>query len=502
MMIATIHRRVFLETVGMGLAASALSVPGRVFGKDAAAVRRPNILFICTDDQRHDALSVVQREQGERGRFPWLRTPHMDRLAAEGVRFRNAFVVNSLCSPSRAVFLTGRYSHLNGVASNVRPFPVTNVTYATLLRGAGYTTGYIGKWHMGRQMERPGFDFHASYIEHGDYTNSAFIVDGRRTLSKGWVDDVATEYAIRFLQKQKGSDRPWMLAIGFKSPHAPCEPPERAKDRYRGELARRVPNLASPPPFRSDERKHPAGAGDNSGGKVPVKMNYFRCISAMDDCVGRLLGTLDTLGLARNTIVIFTSDNGYYLGEHELGDKRSAYDESLRIPLVVRYPALGEAARGRVVDEMVLNLDLAQTILDFAHVPAPQEMQGMSWRPLMEGRSVEWRKSWFYEYFAEKYGGAAPDITAVRTADAKLIKYVGHEEGTELFDLKADPYEIKNLFRDPAQTALRGRMEAEHERLMKAVGYCVPAYVDRPEGWGKAGGPGSLSPAKREGGKR
>ncbi|MCX6903669.1 MAG: sulfatase-like hydrolase/transferase, partial [Verrucomicrobia bacterium] len=312
----------------------------------ASAAPRPNLLFIYTDDQRYDALSVVQQEQGAQGRFPWFKTPHMDRLAAEGVRFRNAFVVNSLCAPSRAVNLTGRYSHLNGVASNFRPFPTNNVTHATLLRAAGYTTAYIGKWHMDSQRERPGFDYHASFIGHARYVDPPFIVDGKDTPTKGWIDDLSTDYAIEFIKKQRSSGKPWSLVVGFKSPHGPCQPPARARERFAGEQARLVPNLATPTPYMGAKAKTRAVP---DAATVPVNLDYFRCISAADDCLGRLLGALDDLGLASNTVVIYTSDNGYYLGEHGLGDKRSAYDESLRVPFLVRYPALGAVARGRVV---------------------------------------------------------------------------------------------------------------------------------------------------------
>jgi arylsulfatase A-like enzyme len=449
-----------------------------------AAQQRPNLLFIYTDDQRYDALSVVQQEQGSRGRFPWFKTPNLDRLAAEGVRFRNAFVVNSLCAPSRAVNLTGRYNHFNGIASNFRPFPTNNVTHATLLRTAGYTTAYIGKWHMDSQRERPGFDYHASFIGHARYVDPVFIVDGKDTPAKGWIDDLSTDYAIDFIRRQKGARKPWSLAVGFKSPHGPFEPPERAKGRFTGEQARAVPNLNVPAPYMGAAQ--PRRAASTDAALVPVNLDYFRCISAVDDCVGRLLEAVDQSGFASNTVVIYTSDNGFYLGEHQLGDKRSAYDESLRVPFLVRYPPLGAAARGKLVDQMVLNLDLAPSLLDLAGVPAPKEMQGRSWRPLLTGNAKNWRRSWFYEYFAEKQRNSrVPDITAVRTANAKLIVYSGHEEWTEMFNLEADPYETQNLLRDPAHAGLRKELEAEHERLLKVVGYRVPEYTDRPDWWGR-----------------
>jgi arylsulfatase A-like enzyme len=459
-----------------------------LFASVLQAATRPNLLFVYTDDQRYDAMSVVQKEQGERGRFPWFQTPNMDRLAAEGVRFRNAFVVCSLCAPSRAVSLTGRYNHVNGIASNFRPFPVDNVTHASLLRDAGYTTVYVGKWHMDSQRERPGFDHHYTYTGHARYRDPIFIVDGKDTPTRGWIDDISTDYAIEFLKSQKGSDRPWSMVVGFKSPHGPFEPPERAKDRFEGEQARVTPNLNTSAPYMGSAASR--RAVDPAAKTVPAALNYLRCISAADDCLGRLLDALDELGMAENTVVIYTSDNGFYLGEHGLGDKRSAYDESLRVPLLVRYPALGAKARGRVADEMVLNLDLAQTLLDFAGVPAPKEMQGRSWLPLLTGEGTAWRQSWFYEYFAENQRNSrVPDITAVRTTNAKLIKYPGHDDWTELFDLAHDPHETRNLYREPAHAALRAKLEAQHDRLAQELGYRVPEYVDRPAWWGKPGGP-------------
>lgn len=474
-----------LSAALLGLAVVA-TAQGRLPGATSGETR-PNILFIYTDDQSFEALSVVQKELGKKGRFPWLKTPNMDRIAAEGVRFRNAFVVNSLCSPSRAVNLTGRYNHLNGIASNFRAFPTNSVTCATLLRAAGYTTAYVGKWHMDGQRERPGFDHQATYIGHGRYADCPFIVDGKDTPTQGWVDDVATDYAIQFMQKQEAAGKPWFMMLGFKTPHQPWEPPARTKDLYQGELARSVPNLNTPPPYGGDNMK--ARAGSPMRPEVPINLDYFRCVTAVDDCVGRLLAALEASAFASNTIVIFTSDNGFYLGAHATGDKRSAYEESIRVPFLVRYPALGAAARDRVVDEMVLNLDLAQSLLDLSGLTAPKEMQGQSWRPLLTGTPASWRRSWFYQYFTENQKGTRiPDITAVRTTDAKLIRYRGHQAWNELFDLKSDPYEIHNLYNDPAHASLKNRLQAEHDRLAKEIGYRVPDFVDRPPNWSQPGG--------------
>ena len=472
-----IIRRVAFWTMAAILLAAAAG-----FSRGSAA-ERPNILIMITDDQRYDALSVVQEEQGERARFPWFKTPNMDRLAAEGVRFRNAFVVNSLCAPSRAVMLTGRYNHLNGIASNFRPFPLENMTYARLLQQAGYVTGYFGKWHMDSQRERPGFDFFASFIGQGVYFDCPLLVQGEETKTQGWVDDVTTDYALKFIREHTNQKKPWLVVLGFKSPHGPFTPPERAKDRFADCLAKRTPNFDVRPPYLSGTPSKQAGGAASESSEVPVNLDYFRCISGVDDCVGRILAELEEAGAAENTLIIFQSDNGFYLGEHGLGDKRSAYDESLRIPLLARYPK--SIVKGLVRDEMVLNLDLAPTILDFAGLPVPKEMQGQSWRPLAEGKQVPWRQSWLYEYFAERQRNSrVPDIVAVRTTSAKLITYPSHDDWTELFDLKADPYETQNLYHDPAAANLRRELEAELARLKTEVGYRVPEYVDRPDWWG------------------
>ncbi len=453
-----------------------------------AAERKPNFLFIYTDDQRWDAMGVVQREQGERARFPWFQTPNMDRLASEGVRFRNAFVTLPLCAPSRAAFLTGRYNHLNGIANNRTPFPTNNVTHASLMRAAGYATAYIGKWHMDAQSgQRPGFDYSASFIGQGRYWNCPFEINGKPTPTTGWVDDVATDYAIRFIEDHR--DQPFSVVVGFKACHGPWQPPDRAKDRFPDAPARPVPNLGLQAIYRSAT---PAPTNQAKGTAANSNPNYFRCISAADDNLGRLLKTLDDLGLAQDTVVVFASDNGFYKGEHGLGDKRSAYDESLRIPLLLRYPRL--IAKAKVLDKMVLNIDLAPTFLDLAGLPVPSQMQGRSWRPLLAGQPADWRKSFLAEYFLENAFPGTPTLVGVRTADAKLVKYPGHSEWTELFDLARDPYETKNLAADPASKPLLAKMQAEFDQQVKLTQYVIPDYADKPADVNQ--------PAGKKGGKK
>jgi arylsulfatase A-like enzyme len=457
--------------------------------------RPPNFIVLLTDDQRWDALGVVQREQGDRGRFPWLATPNLDRLAAGGVRFRNAFVVNALCAPSRASLVTGQYGHVNGVTNNHTPHPVGNISVAALLRPAGYVSGYFGKWHHGRQSgTRPGFDTSASFVGQGSYFDCPIEVDGVTTPSTGFVDDVTTDYAATFIKANK--DRPFLMMLGFKTCHGPFTPPPRQALAYEGAEARRVPNLDAVPPYKpTAAAAGKRGASSPESATVPTNLGMFRGINAVDDNVGRLLDLLDELKLADDTVVIFSSDNGYYLGEHTLGDKRSAYEESMRVPMLVRYPRL--VPQGRTDDRIVLNIDPAATLLDLAGQPVPAAIQGRSWKPLLENRpNTPWRNSFFYCYFFEENQGT-PTTTAVRTADAKLIKYPGHDDWTEVFDLRRDPYETTNLAADPAQRELRRRLEAEYDEQAAAIGFRIPDFADTPPLDGLP-----VKKKKRGGGKR
>lgn len=434
-----------------------------------AVARKPNFLFIYTDDQRWDAMGVVQREQGDRARFPWLKTPNMDRLAAEGVRFRNAFVTLSLCAPSRAAFLTGRYNHLNGVLNNNTPFPVDSVTHASVLRAAGYRTAYVGKWHMGRQSgQRPGFDYSASFVGHGRYNDCSFEINGVATPTTGWVDDVSTDYAIDWMKQNR--DRPFSIVVGFKSPHSPrggTNLPARLRGLYSGEISRPALNAEAYPSYRKPDPKtgqQSRGLADNA-----VHLDYLRHVTGADENLGKLLKALDDLGLADDTVVVYASDNGYFLGEHGLGDKRLLYEESLRIPLLVCYPRL--FGKGRVVDEMVLNIDLAPTFLDLAGVPVPRTMQGTSWRPLASGgKPAHWRQAFLAEYFYEA-GAGVPTSVGVRTVGGKLITYPGHPEWAEAFDLTGDPYEMTNRVSD---RAVQERLDLELKAQEQAADYVGP----------------------------
>jgi arylsulfatase A-like enzyme len=480
----TLLRPNIMQSPSRWLLAILLIAFGTLSGRRTAAAetgQRPNIVFIYADDWRWDCLGVVQREQGERARFPWLETPRLDKLAQESLRFRQSFVVNSLCSPGRACVLTSRYSHLNGIIGNQQPFPIEAPNFAKQLSKAGYATAYCGKYHMDSQRERPGFEYVASFVGQGKYVDCPIILNGKQTPTKGWIDDVSTDYAIKFLDAQS-KEQPFFLWLGFKSPHGPRggeNLPERARGQYSNDEPRDVPNLDVPAVFNTDAKT----------AAQPMRRNrqqdgiraYMRHITAIDECVGRVIDALETNHQLANTVIIVASDNGYYLGEHQLGDKRSAYDESLRVPLLVRLPG-NEAQRGATCDSLVLNIDYAPTILDLAGAEPLPDAQGKSLRPLINGKApADWRTSFFYEYFKEpRY--ESPTVLALRTTTHKLITYPGHEEWTEVFDVEQDPYELKNLVSNKTMVQ---QLHQEFDAQAKAVEFRMPdqpANNDRPAG--------------------
>lgn len=422
---------------------------------------RPNFVILCTDDMRWDSLGVVQRERGPHARFPWFETPNLDRLAAGGVRFRNAFVVHSLCSPSRAAMLTGRYGHLNGIINNQTPFPTNAVTWATLLRAAGYVNGYFGKWHMGQQLERPGFDDVATFLGQGNYETNNFIVNGTTNRIVGWVDDVSTDFATNFIGRNRSNS--FALFLGFKTPHNPMTPPQRFANLYSTNVSGPILNSNAVPPWDANPSYPTAGR----------IRDYHRCVFGVDENVGRILDLLDQLNLASNTVVMFLSDNGRYLGEHGQGDKRSAYEESLRIPFLLRYPNL--VGPSNVNDQIVLNLDLAPTILDLAGLPVPAAMQGRSLRPLLLGQTNGWRQAFFYEYFVEG-NSIVPNLYAFRTTTNKLVMYPDHPEWAELYAPVTDPYETNNLIAQPIWSPTRALLEGELVRQMSELGLLASLF--------------------------
>ena len=445
---------------------------------------------MVTDDQRWDSTSFMQGRMaslGRTARFPYIAdptpmTPNMDRLSTEGIHFDNGFCVYSLCSPSRSVMLTGLYPHRNGVTYNDQEFPVGATTYATLLRDAGWATGYFGKWHHGVQAERPGFTTQQSFRGQGHYDDAIFYDEnGTATTSSKWVDEQSTDYLIDFINTQHSAGTPFVAFLGFKTPHGPRQDgnggssaPAGFDTLFAGIDPEPVPNLlsqgASPPPWKPDA---------NVGGLGNDPRYYMQLISAVDVQIGRILDRLTALEIADNTVVIFLSDNGYYIGEHGLGDKRSGYEESLRIPFMIRYPALQPGGAGRIANEMALNVDLAPTILDLAGLPVPAEMQGRSLKPLIENQTPpDWRDSFFFSYTDDpEYAGLTADFIGLRLEDGrKLVRYGLDSSWDEFYKTSptgpgSDQYELSNQVSAPSESTAVASLQTRLEQATRDLGF-------------------------------
>ncbi len=453
-------RRRFLKIAGLG-AALPLATGMSGFGQNEtpASKVRPNVVFILTDDQRYDAMGCAGH--------PWLKTPNMDRLAKEGVLFKNAFVTTSLCSPSRGSFLTGCYAHTHEVFTNAgKDLNPSFATFPQLLQKAGYETAFIGKWHMApKNSPRPGFDHWVSFSGQGSYNANKLNVDGKVVSSQNYITDELTDYAVRFLKKRH--DKPFMLYLSHKAIHGPFVPAKRHANLYADVEIKSQHN-----PNDNLQTKPPWGRKMDANWKSQIR-DYFRTLAAVDESVGRVLATLEETGALDNTAVIFAGDNGYFHGEHGgMWDKRAAYEPSMRIPLIMRYPDL--AKPGVTCEEMVLNIDLAPTILDMAGIPIPGTMQGQSWLGALKGRPG--RENFLYEYFREadrKFN--RPTILAVRMKRWKYVSYPQNSNLTcELYDLKNDPEELNNLIGDPKYADTIEQMKNELDKLKRETGFRFP----------------------------
>jgi N-acetylglucosamine-6-sulfatase len=460
------------------LAALFLAAPA--FAADAP---RPNVVVILTDDQRHDAMSCAGH--------PFLKTPNIDRLAKEGVRFRNTFVTTSLCSPSRASMLSGLYAHSHKVTNNFTDYPNDLPSYPKRLQESGYETAYIGKYHMAEQHDdpRPGFDFWMSHKGQGNYFDNEFNINGKRQVIKGYYTQVVTDHAVQWLKQEH--KKPFCLVLGHKAPHGgPIVPEpkyEKAFDKIDIEKPKNFSDFAEGKPawLKESVPTWHGNAGPLYGQKEYPKFvrAYLATLLSVDESVGRVLAALKDAGTLDNTIIIYLADNGFALGEHGRVDKRTMYEESLRIPLVVRHPKL---AKPRVVDEMVLNIDLAPSILDLCGAKPLEKIQGISWKPLLTGDTRRKRTSWLYEYNYEKEFPYTPNVRGVRTEGWKYIHYP-HGDGkddrykAELYDLQNDPLEMKNLIADPKHAEKLKELKAELERLQKETG-ALPDKMPVDEG--------------------
>jgi arylsulfatase A-like enzyme len=471
----------------------------------ATADERPNILFIFTDDHAAHALSCYGSKINK--------TPHLDRIAKEGMLFENCFVTNSICGPSRAVILTGKHSHLNGFLRNGQRFDGSQQTFPKLLRQAGYQTAMIGKWHLA--SDPTGFDHWEVLIGQGPYYNPPMIRNGERVRHEGYTTDIVTDLALDYLKNQRDKDKPFVLMYQHKAPHREWAPgpdhlnlyddvtipePDNLFDDYEGRgTAARAQEMTIaehltdrdlkfvPPPNLTPEQlaawnaayepKNKAFREANLEGKDLVRWkyqryikDYLRTIASVDDNAGRVLDYLDESGLADNTVVIYSSDQGFYLGDHGWYDKRFMYEESLRMPLMVRWP--GKVRPGSVNSDLVSNLDFAQTFLEIAGVEPPSDMQGQSLVPLLKGEIPDdWRKSFYYHYYEYPGPHAVHRHYGVRTDRYKLIHFYQLDEW-ELFDLKQDPREMQSVYGDEAYADVVKERKAEVDRLQKH--YRVP----------------------------
>ncbi len=456
---------------------AALATPGVAPARDAAApakpvpaaAKRPNIIFVLTDDQRYDALGFLD---------PTLKTPNIDRMAKEGAYFPNAFVTTALCSPSRASIMTGQYMHRHGIADNNIKFRPGTQFFSTALQRAGYATAFVGKWHMGGHSDAPqaGFDHWVSFAGQGNYLpdngqggpRHKLNVDGKRVEQRGYITDDLNNYALTWLRDRKG-EQPFFLYLSHKAVHSDFIPADRDKDKYKGEriplpetLADTPANYAGKPMWVKNQRNSWHGVDFPYHSRLDVeeyKRRYYQTLGAVDDGIGQIFDELKRQGKLDNTIVILMGDNGFMFGEHGLIDKRNAYEESMRVPLVVYG---GGGPKGRTVKEMVANIDWAPTFVELAGAKPNATYDGMSFASLIRGQKpVNWRSSLLYEYYWEYNYPHTPTTFALRTDQYKLIQYHGIWDTEELYDLAVDPKETRNLIDDPAQQARIAKLREE-----------------------------------------
>jgi arylsulfatase A-like enzyme len=442
----------------------------------AEGEKRPNILFIMADDHAAHAISSYGSTINQ--------TPQLDRLALQGMRFDRMFAVNSICTPSRATILTGKYSHINGVPVFNR-FDGSQPTVAKYLQAAGYYTGIIGKWHL--ESDPTGFDKWTILPGQGDYFNPTFLEAGGKRVIQGYVTDITTDLSIDFL-KNRPQDKPFFLMCHHKAPHRNWQPDAKHKTMFAGKVIPEPATLRDDGVGRSDAIREckqkvlenlnpndtkgapPAGMSGDELLKWKYQrymQDYLACVQSVDDNVGRLLDYLDEAGLTANTLVIYTSDQGFFLGDHGLYDKRFMYEESIRMPFLVRWPAVIKP--GSVQSAMGINPDFAPTFMEAAGLPVPADMQGRSLMPLFKGKVPDdWRGSWYYRYYHDPGDHNTRAHYGVRTTTHKLI-YFWKKDQWEMYDLVADPGEMHNLYSDPAQAETVAKLKAELYQLKKEL---------------------------------
>ncbi|MEO9869190.1 sulfatase family protein [Ekhidna sp.] len=424
--------------------------------------KQKNVIFILSDDHRYDFMGFT-------GRVPFLKTPNMDKMALEGAHLENAFVTTSLCSPSRASILTGQFSHHHGVIDNQSLVPDSAIFFPEYLQEAGYKTGFTGKWHMGEHNyeKRAGFDYWASFRGQGNYYKSVFNNNGTEESfndSTKHVSDVITDYALDFIGDSKDGQEPFFLYVSHKAVHADFYPAKRHIDKYKDKKPAYPPtmyppgenpygtdtipyNYADVPDWVKNQRNSWHGVDYMYHGKYDFEsfyQAYTETLLGVDESIGSILKYLEDNDLMENTLIIYMGDNGFSFGEHGLIDKRQAYEESIRVPLL----AYGSGVTpGSKISQMIQNIDIAPTIMEYAGVNKPKNMDGQSFKAIMDGENPEWRERIYYEYFWERPFPQTPTVHAVRTDKYKFIRYYGVWDINELYDLENDPFETNNLIR-------------------------------------------------------
>ena len=454
--------------------------------KNVKSEKKPNFLFVLVDDQPFDALGV-------NGRYPFLETPNMDRLANEGAMFDNYFVTQSICSPSRGSFLTGTYPHIHGANQNnkwVDPKWDEFAPYSVHFQNAGYETAQVGKIHMahkkGKDHIRPGFDYWYSFIGQGDYFDPTVNENGNEYQEEGYITDILTEKAIDWIKNKRNPKKPFVLNLWHKAVHENHSPAPRHDNLYDDDKLPTPPYDTHLEDFRGKPEWQKIKSWDSNWKNYvstetiepkpwPIKGDKFKkllkTLGAVDESLGAVLKTLEEMGELDNTVIIYSSDNGYFMGEHGYWDKRIAYESSIRVPMLIRYPKLIKPQTR--IEEQCLNIDFAPTILQLAGIKVPEYMQGDSMIKLLEGKEDEnWRKSFMFEYYVDDaYPYAGPDMLAIRTDKYKLVDAFLEDDIDELYDLENDPGEMNNLINNPEYFEIVKTLRAELELLKEKYKY-------------------------------
>lgn len=488
---ASCDRRDFLQSAGAGLCG--LAALNWLQSARAANSKPRNIVFILSDDHRYDFMSFME------GAPAFLETPNMDRMAREGAHLANAFVSTSLCSPSRASILTGQYMRNHHIVDNQRPEPEGTVFFPKYLQQAGYQTAFVGKWHMGHDQDdpRPGFDYWASLKGQGEYFDPVLNINGTHRKLEGYVTDALTDQALTWLSQERDAEKPFFLYLSHKAVHYPFQPAPRHQGRYANAEIKRPDTMANTErnyqtqPHWVRERRYSIHGIDHmetgpyDDDPVPsfdaLYRNYCETVYGLDENLGRVIDYLDESGLSDSTLVLYMGDNGFELGEHGFYDKRDAFEESIRVPMLAYAPGLIEP--GTTVTPLVQNIDVAPTLLAAAGVTAPAKakMDGGSFLPLLEGKTAPWRDHILYEYYWEWNFPATPTTFAIRDERYKYIYYHGVWDLDGFYDLETDPHERHNLINVPAY---QERIEAMKTQLFDEMeaGGDVSIPLRRPQG--------------------